>query len=363
LEWLDGFASSRPVRVGNAASTQLQLDVYGEVLDALYSARVHGVKVDDDAWSLATALLAWLEQGWRRPDAGIWEVRGPARHFTHSKMMAWLAFERAVRCHDEFGRPGPVARWRELRDEIHAEVLTRSWSVERQAFTQSYDSLELDASVLLMPLVGFLPPDDPRVVATVEAIRRDLTVDGLVMRYRSRDDGAVDGLPAGEGVFLPCSFWLVSVLAMQGRHDEARELFHASSISETTWACCRRNATRWTTASWGTCRRRSRIWHSSTRPSPWMPAVCTLTGCRRQPDTAVASEPVTTTRAQTVNAISIGGSRYSAGLRRWRDEEGRTGTHGGRSDHLVSSSLTKPGEDRSAWFKPECDAISVAGFP
>lgn len=225
LEWLDGFEGSRPVRVGNAASTQLQLDIYGEVLDALYSARAHGVKADGDAWALVTVLLGWLEEGWRRPDAGIWEVRGPARHFTHSKLMAWLAFERGVRFHEEFGRPAPVERWRALRDEIREEILTRGWNAERQAFTQSYGSPELDASALLMPLVGFLPADDPRVVSTVEAIRRELTVDGLVRRYLPRDDGAVDGIAADEGVFLPCSFWLVSVLARQGRHDEARELF------------------------------------------------------------------------------------------------------------------------------------------
>lgn len=225
LEWLDGFAGSRPVRVGNAASTQVQLDVYGEVLDALYRARARGIKADDDAWALVLALLGWLEDGWRLPDAGIWEVRGPNRHFTHSKMMAWLAFERGVRFHEEFGRAAPVERWREIRDEISEEVLTRGWNAERQAFTQSYGSAELDASLLLMPLVGFLPADDPRVAATVAAIQRELTVDGLVRRYLPRDDGAVDGIPADEGVFLPCSFWLVSVLALQDKHDEARELF------------------------------------------------------------------------------------------------------------------------------------------
>jgi len=211
--------------VGNAAHGQLQLDVYGEVLDAAYRTRLHGVKADGDAWSLLTMLLEWLEEGWRRADAGIWEVRGPARHFTHSKVMAWVAFDRGIRFHEEFGQPAPVERWRGLRDEIQAEVLRRGWSDERQAFTQSYGSVELDASLLLMPLVGFLPADDPRVVSTVEAIRRELTVDGLVLRYLTRDDGEVDGLAAGEGVFLPCSFWLVSVLATQGHLDEAREIF------------------------------------------------------------------------------------------------------------------------------------------
>ena len=225
IEWLDGFAGSRPVRVGNAASAQLQLDVYGEVLDAMYRTRLHGVTADDDSWSLMATLLGWLEEGWRLPDAGIWEVRGPARHFTHSKVMAWVAFDRGIRFHEEFGRPAPAARWRRLRDEIHAEVLSQGWSEERQAFTQSYGSTELDASILLMPLVGFLPAEDPRVVSTVDAIRRELAFDGLIRRYLPRMDGAVDGLAADEGVFLPCSFWLVSVLAMQGRHAEARELF------------------------------------------------------------------------------------------------------------------------------------------
>jgi GH15 family glucan-1,4-alpha-glucosidase len=225
LDWLPGYENSRPVRVGNAASNQLQLDVYGEVLDATYQTRVHGAPADPSAWSLMRKLLEWLEDGWRQEDAGIWEVRGPTRHFTHSKVTAWLAFDRAVRFHDELGREGPVERWRALRDEIHAEVLARAWNPEKQAFVQSYGSEELDASVLMMPIVGFLPATDERIVSTVEAIRRELTLDGLVLRYRHQADGEVDGLPAGEGVFLPCSFWLADVLALQGSLDEARELF------------------------------------------------------------------------------------------------------------------------------------------
>jgi GH15 family glucan-1,4-alpha-glucosidase len=225
LEWLPGYEGSAPVRIGNAASEQLQLDVYGEVLDTAYQTRVHGAPPDDHAWSLMRTVMRWLEDGWREKDAGIWEVRGQARHFTHSKVMAWVAFDRAIRFHDEFGREGPVERWRELRDEIRSEVLTRGWSEDKQAFTQSFGSDELDASILLMPIVGFLPATDERVVTTVEAIRRELTVDGLVMRYRTRHDSAVDGLPDGEGVFLACSFWLAAVLALQGKVDEARELF------------------------------------------------------------------------------------------------------------------------------------------
>jgi GH15 family glucan-1,4-alpha-glucosidase len=225
LEWLPGFEGSRPVRVGNAASTQLQLDVYGEVLDAGYQTLVNGVDGDDSAWSLTRILLAWLEDGWRLKDAGIWEVRGPLRHFTHSKVMAWVAFDRAVRMHDEFGLAGPVDRWRALRTEIREEVLVRAWSETKQSFTQSYDSDDLDASSLLMPSVGFLDAADPRFTSTVAAIRRELTLDGLVQRYLPRPDGEVDGIDAGEGVFLPCSFWLADALALQGRHDEARELF------------------------------------------------------------------------------------------------------------------------------------------
>ena len=225
LDWLPGYEGSRPVRVGNAASAQLQLDVYGELLDAVYQSRVHGVQADSNVWSVMQTLLGWLEQGWRLEDAGLWEVRGPSRHFTHSKVMAWVAFDRAVRFHEEFGAPAPVERWRALRDEIHAEVLERSWSETMGAFAQSYGSNDLDASVLMMPLVGFIDAGDERMLSTVEAIRRELTTDGLVMRYRPHADGVVDGIAGGEGVFLACSFWLVEVLALQGRHDEARELF------------------------------------------------------------------------------------------------------------------------------------------
>jgi GH15 family glucan-1,4-alpha-glucosidase len=225
LDWLPGYSGSAPVRIGNAASQQRQLDVFGEVLDALYQARADGIPPDDNAWAVVLKLLAWLEDGWRLEDCGIWEVRGPIRHFTHSKVMAWVAFDRAIRLHEEFGRQGPVERWRALRDEIRAEVLDRGWNGEKQAFTQAFGSDELDASLLLLPIVGFLPATDERVVATVDAIQRELTVDGLVLRYRVGEDAADDGLPGHEGVFLPCTFWLVEVLALQGRLDEARELF------------------------------------------------------------------------------------------------------------------------------------------
>jgi GH15 family glucan-1,4-alpha-glucosidase len=224
IDWLPGHMGSRPVRIGNAASKQLQLDVYGEVLDALYQALAHGAAPDDNAWSILLQLLEWLEEGWRQKDSGIWEVRGSPRHFTHSKLMAWVAFDRAVRLHDEFGRQGAVGRWRALREEIRDEILARAWDPEKRVFTQSYDSDRMDASVLQMPLVGFLPATDERIVSTVERIERELTTDGLVLRY-DPDEEAVDGLPGREGAFLPCSFWLVQVLALQGRVEDARELF------------------------------------------------------------------------------------------------------------------------------------------
>ena len=224
LEWLPGYEDSSPVRVGNAASAQLQLDVYGEVLDALYQARAHGAPADDDIWSLARTMLAWLEENWRREDSGLWEVRGPPRHFTHSKVMAWVAFDRGIRAHDDFGREGPIDRWRAIRDEIEHEVMTRGWSDAKQSFTQSYDSDALDASALVMALVGFIPASDPKMVSTVAALERELLVEGFLLRYRTDEDG-VDGLPESEGVFLACSFWLVEVLALQGRHDDATALF------------------------------------------------------------------------------------------------------------------------------------------
>jgi GH15 family glucan-1,4-alpha-glucosidase len=225
LEWLPGYEGSRPVRVGNAASEQLQLDVYGEVVDAMFQARRQGAPPDPDAWAILLEAFDWLEEGWRLEDAGIWEVRGPARHFTHSKVMAWVAFDRAVRWIEELGRTGPLDRWRAIRDEIHREVLAQAWSERQQSFAQSYGSDELDASVLLIPLVGFLPADDPRMISTVTAIERELMSGGFVLRYRTRTDGAVDGLAGEEGVFLACSFWLANVLALQGRHDDATQLF------------------------------------------------------------------------------------------------------------------------------------------
>jgi len=225
LPWLAGYEGSRPVRVGNGAANQLQLDVYGELMDALYTARRVGLPESQNAWRLQCTLMEWLERNWTQPDEGIWEVRGPRRAFTHSKVMCWVALDRAVRTVEQLGAEGPVDRWRAVRDRIHAEVCARGWNERRKSFTQFFGSDELDASLLLIPQVGFLPAKDPRVVATIEAVQRELVHDGLVHRYRTQADGAVDGLPAGEGVFLPCSFWLADALAMVDRHDEARALF------------------------------------------------------------------------------------------------------------------------------------------
>ena len=215
VDWLPGYERSAPVRVGNAAHGQYQLDVYGEVLDALHQMRKLGVDEDPNAWALQRAILEFLETGWREPDEGIWEVRGPRRDFVHSKVMAWVGFDRAVKAVEDFGLDGPVDRWRDCRDEVHREVLERGFDTERNTFTQYYGSQALDASTLMIPLVGFLPGDDPRVAGTVDAIQRELVHDGLVMRYRSEE--AIDGLPPGEGAFLPCSFWLADALGMLGR--------------------------------------------------------------------------------------------------------------------------------------------------
>jgi GH15 family glucan-1,4-alpha-glucosidase len=225
LNWLPGYAGSSPVRVGNAAHEQFQLDVYGEVMDALHQARVHGLDPDDHAWSLQRNLMEFLEGAWDRPDEGIWEVRGPRRHFTHSKVLAWVAFDRAVQAVERWDLRGPLDRWRRLRAQIHEEVCREAFNVELNSFTQAYGSDELDASTLLIPLVGFLPADDPRVAGTIDAVKRNLTRDGFVERYQPKERNDVDGLPGGEGVFLPCSFWLVDALLMQERDDEARELF------------------------------------------------------------------------------------------------------------------------------------------
>jgi GH15 family glucan-1,4-alpha-glucosidase len=225
LGWLPGYEASSPVRIGNAAHQQFQLDVYGEVMDALHLARREGLEPDENAWQVQRVLIDFLETAWREPDEGIWEVRGRRRHFTHSKVMAWVAVDRAVKAVERFGLEGHVERWRKLRQTIHAEVCRHGFDVERNTFVQFYGAKELDASLLMIPLIGFLPPADPRVRGTVEAIERDLMNNGFVARYATKQE--IDGLPAGEGVFLPCTFWLADNLALLGRRTEAQKLFES----------------------------------------------------------------------------------------------------------------------------------------
>jgi len=223
LKWLPGHMGAAPVRIGNAATGQFQLDVYGEVMDMLHQARIAGLKLEAHVWQIQRALLKFVAEHWSDPDEGIWEIRGPRQHFTHSKVMAWVAFDRAVKDVERFGLAGPVDTWRQLRDEIHAQVCVQGFDAERNCFVQHPGTKALDASLLLIPAVGFLPPDDPRVHATVDAIKRELMVDGLVLRYPTAT--GVDGLPPGEGCFLPCTFWLADSLALIGRRDEAQALF------------------------------------------------------------------------------------------------------------------------------------------
>jgi GH15 family glucan-1,4-alpha-glucosidase len=223
LPWLAGYENSRPVRIGNAAHEQLQLDVYGELFDALHAARKYGIPPEDHAWRIQKNLLDYLEGAWQLPDQGIWEVRGAPRHFTHSKVMAWVAADRSIKAVERFGLEGPAEHWRQLRATIHADVCAQGFDRERNSFVQYYGGTSLDAALLLIPLVGFLRPDDPRMVGTVAAIQRELTHDGLVRRYSTAE--GVDGLPPGEATFITCSFWLVDNLALLGRRVEAQALF------------------------------------------------------------------------------------------------------------------------------------------
>ncbi|MEU7040074.1 glycoside hydrolase family 15 protein [Streptomyces varsoviensis] len=227
LSWLPGYENSGPVRIGNGAAGQLQLDVYGEVTEALHLGHMTGLARNDYASILQLKLIQYLEAHWMEPDEGIWEVRGPRRHFVHSKVMAWVAVDRTIKLIESGDVDGPLEKWRELRDDIHRDVCEKGYDKERNTFTQSYGSKELDASLLLIPQMGFLPPDDKRVIGTIEAIQRELsTEDGFVLRYpTSGDDAGVDGLEGDEGAFLACSFWLADDLAMIGRVDEARKLF------------------------------------------------------------------------------------------------------------------------------------------
>jgi GH15 family glucan-1,4-alpha-glucosidase len=225
LAHLRGYEDSRPVRIGNAAAAQFQLDVYGEVMDAMNVARASGIKTDEQSWHLQRHLVDFVLAHWRDPDEGIWEIRGPRRHFTHSKVMAWVAIDRAVKAVEQFGLEGDLGKWTAARTEIHEDICRQGFHPGRGAFTQSYGAVELDASLLMLPLVGFLPAHDPRIISTVEQIQRELTIDGFVARYQTESSGHVDGLPAGEGTFLPCSFWLADCLHLMGRTADAAALF------------------------------------------------------------------------------------------------------------------------------------------
>src|SRR5262249_53575428 len=223
VPWLPGYRGSQPVRIGNAAHRQRQLDIFGELMDALHQARQGGLGANEAGWALQRQLLAYLEKIWREPDEGLWEVRSEPQHFTHSKAMAWLAYDRSIRSAEAFALPGPVARWREIRADIHRDVCECGFNSELGSFVRAYGSKELDASLLLLPAIGFLPPHDPRISGTVSAIESRLLRQGFVLRYDTSISD--DGLPAGEGVFLACSFWLADAYLMLGRRDEALDLF------------------------------------------------------------------------------------------------------------------------------------------
>jgi GH15 family glucan-1,4-alpha-glucosidase len=223
LPWLPGYEGSAPVRVGNAAAKQFQLDVYGEVMDSLHLARLADMKPHPIAWRVQVALLEFLESHWDKPDEGLWEVRGPPRHFTHSKIMVWVAFDRAIKDAEANGLEGPIDRWRKLRDLVHAQICDKGFDNHINSFVQFYGSTHLDASLLLIPQVGFLPPDDPKVLGTIAAIEDNLLVNGLMLRYST--ETRVDALPPGEGAFLPCSFWLVDSYVLTGRRDQAEQMF------------------------------------------------------------------------------------------------------------------------------------------
>jgi GH15 family glucan-1,4-alpha-glucosidase len=223
LAWLSGYEGSAPVRIGNAAYQQHQLDVYGEVMDALHVARRSGLPPSENAWRVQRGIMEFLESDWQKPDDGIWEVRGPQRHFTHSKVMAWVAMDRAVKSVEELGLPGHVERWRQMRQQIHDQVCREGFDPSLNCFVQYYGSKDPDASLLMLPLVGFLPATDPRMVGTVECIQRRLGRDGFINRYLTVPH--IDGLPPGEGAFLLCTFWLADNLVLQGRYAEARAIF------------------------------------------------------------------------------------------------------------------------------------------
>ncbi len=262
LDYLPGYESSRPVRIGNAAWSQFQLDVFGEVCDTLFAGQRMGLSHDEHMWRMLAHLTEYLETHWSNPDEGIWEVRGPRRHFVHSKVMAWVAFDRMVKSIERFQLDGPIEKWTAIRDEIHREVCAQGYDAKRSTFVQSYGSDELDASLLMIPLVGFLRPVDPRVRGTVAAIQRELTHDGLVARYRL--NSTLGGLPPGQGVFLPCSFWLVDNLVAVGQRQEAENMFDRLAGLANDLGLYSEEYDPGAPACWATFRRLSPMWRSST---------------------------------------------------------------------------------------------------
>ena len=313
LGWLPGYEGSKPVRIGNAAVEQFQLDVYGELMDAMHQARRVGIHPDAHAWKIERAIIDVLEECWQKPDEGIWEVRGPRRHFTHSKVMAWVALDRAVKAIERFGHTGPIEKWRQVRSAIHDEVCREGYDAAKRTFTQYYGSREVDASLLMIPLVGFLPPSDERVRGTLAAVEKDLYKDGFVLRYRSSGAADVDGLPPGEGAFLPCTFWLADNHALQGNMARAGKSSKASWRYATTWASCRKSTTRSKSACSATFRKPfltslSSIQHATSRTRRRAPP-CTASrasALARRPCDPPLSSWVSVERRVSVRRAAIG---------------------------------------------------------
>ena len=300
IDWLPGYEGSSPVRIGNAAFGQFQLDVYGELMDAVERARTHGIEVHPVVWKIQRAIMRFLVEHWSDPDDGIWEVRGPRRLFTHSKVMTWVAFDRAVRGIEVHGLDGPADEWRAQCETIHAEVCDRGWNAKVGAFTQFYGSEELDASLLMMPLVGFLPADDERVVRTVEVIQEHLMQDGFVLRYQN--ESGVDGLPGREGMFLPCTLWLVDCLVLMGRLEEATDYLSADRrAGQRCWPHLRGVRPHREAHAREFSRKPSPTWGSSTLPAVSLPP---------RPGTAIETGTIGQKRRP---------GRYSVGPRLWPD--------------------------------------------
>jgi GH15 family glucan-1,4-alpha-glucosidase len=309
IPWLPGYENSSPVRIGNGAHDQLQLDVYGEVMDAMHQARRGGLVSSEADWAFQCALLKHLESIWQQPDHGLWEGRGEPRHFTYSKVMAWVAFDRGIHAIEQFGLSGPVDHWRYVRQVIHNEVCERGFDRELGSFVQSYGSKELDASLLLLSTVGFLPPADPRITGTIAAVERRLFRDGFLLRYDTRTTD--DGLPEGEGAFLACSFWLADAYVLVGRMDGRTRCASVWWRSRTTWDCCQRSTTRERAGWLATSRRPSRMSHWSTRRTTWREPRSPLNNAPRR-DASTRSVP--RRRSRRTPSI-LGGTTATAAAR------------------------------------------------